>query len=231
MTRGVVLAACCVIAGCGESSERVVVFAAASTADVVEEVLGPDVVLSVGATSTLARQIDHGAPADLLVAADREWVDWLRERQAGRVEHVIEVATGEMVVVGPLDAEAGSVGGLEDGTLRLAIADPTHVPAGRYARRALESVGLWEDVSVRAIHTGDVRAALAAVETGAVNRAIVYASDAQASSRVRVLHRFGPTAAVPRFVVAVLDTERGLEVARTLASSPAWSEAGFGPVR
>ena len=222
--RTAALGALCALAGCADPGPGpLVVFAAASTADVVRSVL-EGAVVSVGATSALARQIDSGARPDLLVAADPEWVEWLQGRGAFMVD-IVEVASGQMVVVGPVGARGA---GLEDRALRVAIADPAHVPAGRYARRALEAVGLWAGLEGRAVRTGDVRAALAAVETGAADRAVVYASDARASARVEVVHAFGLEAAAPTFVVAVLE-DRGLEAARALAASPAWADAGFGP--
>ncbi|MGB3545303.1 molybdate ABC transporter substrate-binding protein [Rubrivirga sp.] len=234
--RACALAACFWLVGCATESDRVVVFAAASTADVVQRALDDQVVVSVGATSTLARQIEQGARADLFVAADPEWVDWLRERDVPIVD-VLEVASGRMVVVGPV----GAVGsGLEDDALRVAIADPTHVPAGRHAQRALEAVGLWSALEGRAVRTGDVRAALAAVEIGAADRAVVYASDARASSRVEVVRVFDLEVAAPTFVIAVLGDcdpdcvpreDRGLEAARALARSTAWADAGFDPPR
>ncbi len=224
------LAGLVVLAACGAPPERVVVFAAASTADVVQTVLDSTAIVSVGATSTLARQIDQGAPADVFVAADPNWVDWLRGRGHDVLE-VVPVATGRLVVVGPVGAAALPVGGLEDASLRIALADPSHVPAGRYALRALRAIGVAASVQRRVVRMGDVRAALAAVETGAVDRAIVYASDALASHRVEVVYRFDPALVEPEFVVAVLEGERGRDAARRLVESPAWVEAGFGPPR
>ena len=116
---------------------------------------------------------------------------------------------------------------------RLALADPSHVPAGRYARRALESAGLWAGVEPRVVVVGDVRAALAAVEVGAADRAVVYASDARRSDRVAVVWRLPP--ADVRFELARLNRQSSAvgggaladRVYRALAETERWTAAGF----
>ena len=213
------LAVCLALGACGDrAGDAPVVFAAASTADVVREI-ADSAVVSVAATSTLARQIAAGAPADAFVAADPAWIDWLVERGV-TVRARAVVATGAVVIVGPAGAAEAFDGD------RFALADPAHVPAGRYARRALEAEGRWAEVAPRVVPLGDVRAALAAVQTGAADRAVVYASDADAAPGVAVLHRFGATVR-PRFEVAAL-TARGERLARALAADrAAWAAAGF----
>ena len=224
------------LAGC-QAPPQTVVFAAASTSDVVQDVArqveaetGRAVVVSVGATSVLARQIAHGAPADVLVAADPVWVDWL-EGRGHAVRQRRAVARGRLVVVGPPGSRAADLESALSG--RLALADPSHVPAGRYARRALESAGLWAGVEPRVVVVGDVRAALAAVEVGAADRAVVYASDARRSDRAAVVWRLPP--ADVRFELARLDRppdgagEGALadRVYRALAETERWTAAGF----
>ena len=212
------------VAGCADAPAPVV-FAAASTADVATDVLGERAAVSVGATSTLARQIAAGAPADAFVAADPAWIDWLISEGVAVTDRR-RVASGEVVVVARTGAP-GPLAGVLGGAGRVALADPSHVPAGRYARRALETAGMWEAVEPRAVFAADVRAALAAVETGAADRALVYRSDARASGRVRVVFAFGD-AVRPVFEVAALSDE-GRALARALAASGAWAEAGFAP--
>ena len=215
-----------------------VVFAAASTTDVVHVIAdrrgadGHPVAVSVGASSTLAHQIARGAPADVFVTADPAWIDWLEEKGVSVLDRR-SVARGRLVVVGPHSASPDTSFGLAvEGASRVALADPSHVPAGRYARAALEQAGLWERTAPHVIATGDVRAAMAAVETGAADRAIVYASDARASRRVRVLFAV-PASAAPaiRYEVARL-TRAGRRVADLLtddASRSVWASAGFDP--
>ncbi len=224
MTRG--LLAALVLAGCADAPDATV-FAAASTVDVVESVVGEssrDVRVSGAASSVLARQIAAGAPADVFVSADPAWVDWLAGRGVGIVRQSV-VATGTLVVVGASGAAAGDAESALAG--RVAIADPSHVPAGRYARKALEREGMWRQVQPRAVYTADVRAALVAVQTGAADRAVVYASDLSRQSDVRVLYRFDPMPEI-RFVVAQL-TPAGGPAYDALAAPEPWRAAGFGP--
>lgn len=213
------------VAGCAERPAGVV-FAAASTTDVVHAVVGDDLTISVGATSTLARQIARGAPADVFVAADPAWVDWLAGEGVPILDRAV-VATGRLVVVGPRSAARGSLADVLGAADRIALADPSHVPAGRYARQALDAADLWDDVRARVLQTSDVRAAPAAVETGAADRAIVYASDAAASPRTTVLHVIPALLAEPQFEVVTLQP-RGVAAAERLRqATDAWAQASF----
>lgn len=216
------LAVCALLAGCADPPQTVV-FAAASTTDVVEAVVArhPDadgIAVSIAASSVLAQQIAAGAPADIFVSADRQWVDWLSE-QGVRINHRHIVATGRLVVVGPpgSDQEAPFQG-------RVAIADPSHVPAGHYARRALDALGQWTTVKPKAVFVADVRAALAAVQTGAADRAIVFASDIYRQRGVEVVYRF-PEMPEIQFVVAEIGA--GGSVYDSLVAARPWLAAGF----
>lgn len=116
---------------------------------------------------------------------------------------------------------------------RLALADPAHVPAGRYARRALEATGLWARLAPRVIPTADVRAALAAVETGAADAAVVYASDTLAAPDLPVVHRFRDADAPP-ILYAGSVTRGGSDLDRAFlqmaaASRDVWARRGFRP--
>ena len=231
MSRPLALALAALIGlGCGRGEGDVVVFAAASTGDVVREVASgeskDEVVVSVGASSTLARQVRQGAPADVLVLADPSWADWLEEEGVPIVERAT-LAQGRLVwVEAPGTPPRGSIPEAAQHVRRLALGDPGHVPVGRYAREALVALGVWAEVSDRVIPQADVRAALAAVETGAADAAIVYASDARLSSRVVV------TAEVPslrpiRFE-GVLLAPRGRPLFDALrADEGAWRAHGF----
>jgi molybdate transport system substrate-binding protein len=130
-----------------------------------------DVVINVAATSLLARQIERGARADLFVSAHPAWTNYLLEKEklidpdtlpiSNRLVYVARIARGR------------------DTTLRrIALADPEHVPAGMYAKAALQCSGEWDQLKSRIVPTVDVRAALAAVESGALDAAVVYHSDA-----------------------------------------------------
>ncbi len=183
------------------AGEDVIVLAAASTIDALEaaaddfrERRGIDVVLSFGATSTVARQIVAGAPATLLLAASSEWADYVEHRT-----EVVERATlvgNELVVAVATDARVApsdAAGILVDPDIeRVALADPASVPAGVYAREALRNLNVWDQLVPRLVPTVDVRAALVLVINGEVDAAVVYATDAASTDRVRVAATLNP---------------------------------------
>lgn len=159
-------------------------------------------VLSFAASSALARQIEAGAPADLFISADEEWMDYVAGKGLLRPGTRASFLSNRLVLVAP----AGSTqrltiarnfplaGALGSG--RLAMADPDSVPAGRYGRAALTSLGVWRAVESRLARAENVRAALALVERGETPFGIVYATDARAAPAVRVLGTF-PAACHP----------------------------------
>ena len=178
------------------------VFAAASTTPALSELArmhkakgGARVRLSFGASSTLARQIAFGAPAHLFVSASRRWMEYLVKRKAVRPDTVTSLVTNRLVLItGEPERVTPMSGGppLQRllGKRRLAIADPGHVPAGIYAKAALRNMGLWAELKDRLAPMMDVRATLALVERGEVGAGLVYASDAHANPRVRVVFKF-----------------------------------------
>jgi molybdate transport system substrate-binding protein len=183
----------------GREAPHVRVFAAASLGPFLEDAstslaaeTGILLVATGGATSTLARQIEAGAPADVFVAAEPSWMDRLEEAHRLVPGTRREVARGALVLVAPagrpFQFEFGGPMALADAFEgRLAIGDPEHVPVGRYARQALERAGAWDGVRNRLVGAGDARAALALVERGDCAAGIVYASDARSSSRVKIV--------------------------------------------
>ncbi len=196
-----VLAACGAPAGSGD--ERVRVFAAASLIDVMG-VIGQDweaeghaaPVFNFAATSQLAQQIEQGAAADVFISADENWMDVVEE--AGVIEAGTRgvVARNALVLVAP----AGSGLALDEGEFdalgarlgdgRLVLAEGA-VPAGRYAREALEATGALGGVEGRVVYAPDVRAALRLVEIGEAAAGVVYRTDAiAASERVEVVSAF-----------------------------------------
>ncbi|WEX11808.1 molybdate ABC transporter substrate-binding protein [Chelativorans sp. AA-79] len=179
------------------AQERITIFAAASMKDAMdraavafEQETGTEVVVSFAASSALARQIEAGAPADVFISADLEWMDWLAERNLIREESRRPVAANALVIVAakpvPEGAEPGDI--LSKG--RFAMGDPTHVPAGRYAQAALTSLGLWEEVKEHAVFGENVRVALELAERGEVAAAIVYGSDERASNGLSRVYTF-----------------------------------------
>jgi len=179
----------------------VTVFAAASTRDVMEEAAarfeaktGIRPVLSFAASSTLARQIQAGSPADIFVSADEAWMDVLQAYGAILGGTRSDLLANRLVMIAPVQrefhvepVESFDFAAVLPEIERIAVADPGHVPAGRYAKEALESLGWWQALEPRLIPAQDVRAALRLVEIGEVDAGIVYATDAVHSDRVTVI--------------------------------------------
>jgi molybdate transport system substrate-binding protein len=163
----------------------------------------PRPVLAFAASSALARQVEAGAPADLFISADTAWMDELQRRRLLADGTRATLARGQLVVVSRA-AAAGSLRGLKGAALArvlgagpIAIADPASVPAGRYGQQALTKLGAWSEIAPRVIRTENVRAALALVERGAAPYAVVYATDARASTRVRIAGVFPANSHTP----------------------------------
>ena len=169
-------------AGCGAERGAPRVLVAASFHDAARAVLGDSAQFVPEASSTLARQIDAGAVADVFVSANAEWMDFLERRGRLVPDSRRRLVGNSIVLVAPKDSKRA----LADAR-RIAMGDPAHVPAGRYGRVALERAGLWARVAPRLLPTSDAREALALVQRDAVDFAIVYATDARASARVRVV--------------------------------------------
>ncbi len=172
------------------------VLAAASTREPMEEVCrlfetanGTRVECAFAASSTLARQIEQGAGADLFVSADERWADYLSEH--GLVEARRDWLGNRLVVVAPADSrlQLHTLADLDRPEVRRLALALDSVPAGHYARQALRKAGIWGRVESRVREAGDVRAALTYVSTGEVDAGFVYATDAAADSKVRLLLR------------------------------------------
>jgi len=175
-------------------------------------------VLSFAASSALARQIRSGAPADLFVSADEEWMDDVEK--AGFVQRGsrADMAGNRLVLIAPARAPlrlritrglpiARALGGS-----RLAMANPDSVPAGKYGRAALTALGVWPDVANRLALGDNVRSALTLVERGEARLGIVYATDARASKAVVLVDSFPAGSHAPiRYPLARLSASRNPE--------------------
>ncbi len=165
----------------------------------------PRPVISFAGSSALARQIEVGAPADLFISADEEWMDHVAARGLLRRGTRATLVSNRLVLIAPVSSNARLTitrgfplaRALGDG--RLAMADPDAVPAGKYGKAALTRLGVWPGVSGKIAGAENVRAALALVERGAAPFGVVYATDARASARVRVVDTF-PAASHPPIV-------------------------------
>jgi molybdate transport system substrate-binding protein len=175
---------------------ELVVFAAASLTETLTELgaaftaeSGAKVAFHFGASSTLARQIEEGAPADLFVSADEAKAESLaKQRLVDPATRRVLLSNRLVIVVAAEDgaAVAAATDLATPKVRRLALAEPRSVPAGIYAKAYLETAGLWSKVVDKVVPTDNVRAALAAVASGNADAAIVYATDAAISTRVRV---------------------------------------------
>ncbi len=190
----VVLATSCV-GGSGDSDE-VLVFAAASLGNVLEEVIEEfesrsdvTVLVSYGGSQALAQQIASGAPADVFISAGEQPMHFLETRAVLDSPTVDLLLNRLVVAVRSKDQlEVDSLADLATDRIgRIAVADPDLAPAGSYARESLTALGLWETVEPKLVFGGDVRTALAFVETGNADVAIVYVTDARAAPGIEAL--------------------------------------------
>ncbi|KQY54897.1 molybdate ABC transporter substrate-binding protein [Lysobacter sp. Root494] len=178
------------------------VFAAASLTNALEEIATqwqraghPRPVLAFGASSTLAKQIEAGAPADLFASADRKWMDYLDARNRIDRNSRVEMLGNTLVLIAPkghrFDAKMQAGFRIADAFKgKLCTGEPDVVPVGIYAKQALEKLGWWQSLQPRIVGADDVRTALAFVERGECGAGIVYASDARISRKVEVLAAF-----------------------------------------
>ena len=146
---------------------------------------------SYAASATLAQQVVQGADADLMLAADTQWIDFLAKEEY--VAQRKDLLGNRLVIVVPSDSKttvARPEDLLSDSIRHVAVGEPQSVPAGKYAREALTRLGLWEKLAARLVPAADVRHALMYVESGAADAGIVYATDAAASRRVKIAREF-----------------------------------------
>lgn len=189
------------------------VYAAASLTDVLTQVgtdyarePGRRVRFSFGSTATLARQIESGAKAEVFIAADRDWMDYVEQRALIRSSSRVDLLGNRLVLVAPADARlrlqiepgmrlAEALGAAG----RLSLADPASVPAGKYAKAALISMGAWSSLEPRIVASENVRMALMFVARGEAPLGVVYLTDAKAEPKVQVVGEF-PAGAHPPIV-------------------------------
>lgn len=193
------LAMLTLICAVASAADTVTVFAAASTTNAVSELAkayeartGVRIVTSFAAASTLAKQIENGAPADIFISADLKWMDYLVERKQIDTASRIDLLGNVLVVIAP--AGKGFTFKVEKGFAaetafvgRMAMGDPTNVPIGIYAKEAFTNLGWWSWLEKRLAPTADVRASLKLVESGEVDCGVVYATDAKTSQKVEVI--------------------------------------------
>lgn len=237
-------------AAAGTVSVPLLVFAAASLSDVLEEVdraftarTHIEVRASYAASSVLAKQIEAGAPADVFFSADLAWVDYVEKRGLVKAGSRRDLLGNALVLIAPADSPVrlriaprfDLVGALGGG--RLATGDPDSVPVGKYARAALTQLGVWDGVAARLVRAENVRAALEYVARGEAALGIVYRTDALAEKRVRIVDTF-PADTHPRITYPAVVTAGARAQAPQFVEFLASDEArqifmryGFTPLR
>ncbi len=201
------------------TDEPINVFAAASLKESMDEAAaayeratGQPVRAAYAASSALARQIEQRAPADVFFSADLDWMDWLQERGLIDPGSRRDLLGNRLVLVAPATGDTTPVT-LQPGTdllprlgqRRIALALTASVPAGKYAKAAFTSLGMWQALEPRVAEADNVRAALMLVARGEAPLGVVYGSDAQAEPRVRVVATF-PADSHPAIVYPVART-------------------------
>jgi molybdate transport system substrate-binding protein len=229
-----------------DKKSALLVFAAASLTNVLGELSqdwekssGVEVKLSFAASSVLARQIEAGGKADVFISADQEWMDYLQARDLIDKPTRRNLAGNRLVLIAPADSKLelkiapgfGLAAAL--GTQRLATGDPDTVPVGRYARSALTSLGIWDEIHDRLVRADNVRSAMMFVARGEVPLGIVYTTDALVDSKVRIVDTFPenthPPITYPGAVTRGADSEAiaFLDYLARPAARDTWKKYGF----
>jgi molybdate transport system substrate-binding protein len=229
------------------AEQPVRVFAAASLTNALEELAvkwqaagHPKPVLAFGASSTLAKQVEAGAPADLFASADGKWMDHVAK--AGRIaaDSRVDLLGNTLVLIAPRGRgfKAPMRSGIDIAKAfkgKLCTGEPGVVPVGIYAKQALTSLGWWAPLQGRIVGTDDVRTALAFVERGECGAGIVYATDARISDKVEVVGTFPATGHAPIvYPFAVTKDARPqahafLDFLRGKAAAQVFARHGFAP--
>ncbi len=230
------------------AAEKVTVFAAGSTTNAVaeagklfEEKKGALFIPSFASSSTLAKQIESGAPANVFISANREWMDYLEKRGMIDTAGRFDLMSNQLILIAPSESKLAHVeirpdfdlsGLLADG--KLAMGDPDHVPAGMYGKKALETLGVWQSIESAVARAKDVRAALVLVERGEAPLGVVYATDAAISDKVKVVGAFPenshPPIVYPVALVAGQETPEAksfLEFLKTAEAMAIFEKYGF----
>lgn len=228
-------------------TKDVVIFAAASLKNALDDVnaqwqreAGKKAVISYAASPALARQIEQGAPADVFISADLDWMDYLQQRNLIKVDTRSNLLGNRIVLVAPkasnVSAKIGPGFNLADllGSGRLAMADTNAVPAGKYGKASLEALGVWSTVQDKVAQAENVRAALLLVSRAEAPLGIVYQTDAAADANVKIVDAF-PANTHPAIVYPIALTASGnspdaaafLAYIKSAKARPLFEKQGF----
>ena len=196
-------------------SPKVTIFAAASTTNAVNDIVaafkkqtGVDVTPSYASSSTLAKQIDQGAPASVYISADEDWMNFLAKKNLVDPSSRRDLLGNRLVIIAPAsskltkieDVKSEIVGAL--GTGKITTGDPDHVPVGKYAKASMQKLGIWNDLEPKMARASDVRGALALVERGEAALGVVYSTDAAIGKNIKIVGVF-PLDSYPKIVYPV----------------------------
>jgi molybdate transport system substrate-binding protein len=245
MIRKTTLAALCLLFAFNAMAANLRVSAASSLTDVLRELAtvyehntGDTVLFDFGASSTLARQIAEGAPSDVFISADELKMDQLQQRGFIDKGSRRSILSNTLVIIVPSDSNlkiAGPADLLDRAIASIAVAEPQSVPAGIYAKEYLRSRRIWDRVKDKIIPTDNVRAALAAVESGNVQTGFVYKTDALISRSVRIAFEV-PAAEGPKisYPVAIIgdskqkaSAKRFIDFLQSAAAKERFRKYGF----
>jgi molybdate transport system substrate-binding protein len=228
-------------------SKDVVVFAAASLKNALDDIAGQwqratgkKAVISYAASNTLIKQLDQGAPADIFISADLDWMDYGQQKDLIKPDSRFNLLGNRLVLIAPKDSSV-SVNiqpGFDLATLlkggRLAMANVDAVPAGKYGKASLEKLGVWDSVKDKIAQAESVRAALLFVSRGEAPLGVVYQTDAAADPNVKIVGTFPENTHPPIIYPAALtkestnaDARAFLNYLRSPAARAAFERQGF----
>lgn len=201
---------------------------------------GHKIVVSYGASSTLAKQIENGAPADIFISADLDWMNYVAQHELIKPETRFNLLGNKLVLIAPADSGIALTIAPNFplaqtlGNDRLAMADPSAVPAGKYGKAALEALGVWSSVSSKIAPAQDVRATLLLVARGEAPLGIVYQTDAAADKGVKIVGAFPESTHPPviyPIAVTAASTNPGaaayIGFLKSPSARPAFEKQGF----
>ena len=232
--------------GTAAPESTMMVFAAASLTDVLSELIDSFKVghpvrinTNMASSGTLARQIEQGGTPDLFISASKKWADYVDSIGSVIKPYKTIIARNDLVLIAPGDSRLGTVKADSSmnimpvlGNNRLSMGDPAHVPAGQYAKQALEYFGLYRTLTGKLLPAKDVRSALMVVEMGEAPLGIVYRTDAQKSGKVKIVGVFPDRSHKPIVYVSAICKESELSkklyaFLKSDKAKPVWAKYGF----
>jgi len=234
--------------GIAQAQSNVVIFAAASLKNALDEIAAtwakdtgkPAPKISYAASSALAKQIEQGAPADLFISADLDWMDYVAAKNLIKADSRFNLLGNKIVLIAPKDSKATTVAIKGDDLAKalaggkLSMANVEAVPAGKYGKAALEKLGAWNAVKDGIAQAENVRAALLLVARGEAPLGIVYSTDAAAEPNVKVVATFPEDSHPPIIYPAALakdstnaDAKAFLDFLRSAKARTSFEKQGF----